>query len=69
LLQEDDLLSASELDHFKDCHLELEKILDNEESYWQQRTRLKWLLESDRNTKNFKYQQQIEKRKILYFPC
>jgi hypothetical protein len=49
------------------CHSELEKILDNKESYWQQRARLKWLLEGDRNTKKFQISTTTRKKKNYIF--
>jgi hypothetical protein len=44
------------------------KNLDDEKSYWQQRARLKWLLEGDRNTKFFHISASNRKKKISYIP-
>jgi uncharacterized ubiquitin-like protein YukD len=51
ILQEDDLLTDEDIAYLQTCHTHLENILDAEEYYWQQRARLKWLLEGDNNTK------------------
>jgi hypothetical protein len=41
LVQEDHILNDLELESFQACHSNLQKNLDDEESYWQQREHLK----------------------------
>ncbi|XP_057756534.1 uncharacterized protein LOC130975820 [Arachis stenosperma] len=47
----------------KDLSEELEKILDQEEIFWLQKSRQKWLVEGDRNTKYFHTKTLVRRRK------
>jgi hypothetical protein len=40
-IQEERILDEIELERLKFCHIELDKIYDDEEKYWQQRAKLK----------------------------
>jgi hypothetical protein len=66
LIQENQALSEEEIIYFQQCHTNLGKILDDEETYWQQRARLKWLLEGDRNTKFFHISAIARKKNYIY---
>ncbi|XP_072074464.1 uncharacterized protein [Arachis hypogaea] len=47
----------------KDLSEELKKILDQEEIFWLQKSRQKWLVEGDRNTKYFHTKTLVRRRK------
>lgn len=46
-------LGTSEYERWIDCQTQFWSIMLEEESYWQQKARLKWFLESDINTNFF----------------
>lgn len=48
-----DSLTDSDMFSWRSCQQELHKLYLEEEMYWQQRSKLKWLLEGDLNTKFF----------------
>jgi hypothetical protein len=46
-------LTPLESKQYKDTHIQLDKLVNEEEFYWQQRSKLKWFLEGDSNTNFF----------------
>ena len=51
--QESHHLERDYLDRWVACQVKFREIMSEEESYWQTRARLQWLLEGDLNTKFF----------------
>lgn len=49
----DQSISDANLEELKRCKQELKEVLNKEEIYWRQRSRVKWLKEGDRNTSFF----------------
>lgn len=66
LIQEIKDLEDEEFHRSKECTIELDRIYTEEEMYWAQRARLKWLLEGDQNTKKFHTIANNRKREKLH---
>ena len=62
-LHDSNTLTEHDLTTWKDCQTSLYKIYQEEESHWQQRSRLKWFLEGDLNTKFFHLVASIRKQR------
>lgn len=50
-----DDLDEHDIHQWQEYQTSLQKIFFGEETYWQQRARLRWFLESDMNTKFFHF--------------
>ena len=66
LAENDDLLD-SDIQQWHECQLELKQIFKDEELYWQNRAKVRWLLEGDANTKFFHIQASVRKKKNSIF--
>jgi hypothetical protein len=53
---------VDEYNNWEECKAKLDKIYSDEELYWQQRSKLQWLLE-DLNTKSFHFVANNRKNK------
>lgn len=62
-LQESNSLTPQDYSQWKECQTTLYKLFQEEETYWQQRAKLKWFLEGDQNTKFFHLTASIRKKK------
>jgi hypothetical protein len=52
---------------YTNAYIQLDQIFEEEEFYWQQRSRLKWFLEGDKNTRFFFILLLIVDRKRIIF--
>ena len=60
-------ITAAELDEWKSCQYSLHQLYRDEETYWQQRSRVKWFLEGDLNTKFFHVTASAKKKRNTIF--
>ena len=65
--QDSNTLSPSNYSHWQDCQSNLHRLFKEEEIFWHQRSRLKWFLEGDSNTKFFNIAASNRKRKMQFF--
>jgi hypothetical protein len=66
LIQDKSDLDVYDLSKLKSYHLELDKIYEEEEYYWQQRAKLKWFLEGDHNTKFFHTIASLREKNFIF---
>lgn len=66
-LDESNSLSSQDMESWQNCQSTLHQLYLDEETYWQQRSRLKWFLEGDLNTKFFHVTASTRKRKKYNF--
>ncbi|KAL4348938.1 hypothetical protein GQ457_17G007600 [Hibiscus cannabinus] len=63
ILEQD--ITEARLEALKSSKRELKTILDKEEKYWRQRSRIRWLKEGDRNTRFFHYRANNRRKKNM----
>lgn len=66
-MHESNLLSPNDFANWQSCQSSLHKLYHDEEIYWHQRSRLKWFLEGDLNTKFFHVSATARKKKNLIY--
>lgn len=66
---EQDLNAETKRDEAKKLHNELNILLEQEEAYWQQRSRVNWLQNANLNTKSFHTCASQRKRTNKYPSC
>ena len=66
-LDESHFLSAHDIDSWQACQSSLHQIYLDEETYWQQQSRIQWFLQGDLNTKFFHVTASSRKRRNIIF--